>query len=40
MRARARALQGTLVVESAPGEGTAVAATLPVPAGTVEDVPA
>jgi signal transduction histidine kinase len=40
MRARARALAGTLVVESAPGEGTAVAATLPVPAGTVEDVPA
>ncbi|SEE03931.1 Signal transduction histidine kinase [Streptomyces sp. 2112.3] len=32
MRARARALQGTLVVESAPGEGTAVAVTLPTPA--------
>jgi signal transduction histidine kinase len=35
MRARVRALQGTLVVESAPGEGTAVAATLPVLAGVV-----
>ncbi|MGW9176007.1 sensor histidine kinase [Streptomyces decoyicus] len=32
MRARAHALQGTLVVESAPGEGTAVAVTLPCPA--------
>ncbi|MCF6506725.1 sensor histidine kinase [Blastococcus sp. MG754426] len=40
MRARARALQGALVVESAPGKGTAVAATLPVPAGTVEEVSA
>ncbi|POX38652.1 two-component sensor histidine kinase [Streptomyces sp. Ru73] len=30
MRARARALHGTFVVESAPGEGTAVAVTLPV----------
>ncbi|MGG7570838.1 sensor histidine kinase [Streptomyces sirii] len=29
MRARARALQGTLAVESAPGEGTAIAVTLP-----------
>jgi signal transduction histidine kinase len=38
MRARARALQGTLVVESAPGEGTAVAASLPVPTGTVAEV--
>jgi signal transduction histidine kinase len=36
MRARARALQGTLAVESAPGKGTAVAVTLPVPSGTVE----
>jgi signal transduction histidine kinase len=33
MRARARALHGTLAVESAPGEGTAVAVTLPCPAG-------
>ncbi|MFG2890839.1 sensor histidine kinase [Streptomyces sp. NPDC048248] len=31
MRARARALQGTLAVESAPGEGTALAVTLPCP---------
>ena len=29
MRARARALQGTFVVESAPGQGTAVAVTFP-----------
>ncbi|MFG2286683.1 sensor histidine kinase [Streptomyces sp. NPDC048595] len=29
MRARARALRGTLAVESAPGEGTAIAVTLP-----------
>lgn len=36
MRARARALRGTLAVESAPGKGTAVAVTLPVPAGAVE----
>ncbi|MCB5906624.1 sensor histidine kinase [Streptomyces pinistramenti] len=34
MRARARALHGTLAVESAPGEGTAVAVTLPVPERT------
>lgn len=33
MRARARALGGTLAVESAPGAGTAVAATLPLPSG-------
>ncbi|GAU67008.1 two-component histidine kinase [Streptomyces sp. NBRC 110611] len=32
MRARARALQGTLAVESAPGEGTAIAVTLLCPA--------
>ncbi|MFF4605051.1 sensor histidine kinase [Streptomyces sp. NPDC001339] len=32
MRARAHALRGTLAVESAPGEGTAVAVTLPCPA--------
>ncbi|MFK0293202.1 sensor histidine kinase [Streptomyces sp. NPDC090442] len=31
MRARARALHGTLAVESAPGEGTALAVTLPCP---------
>lgn len=35
MRARARALQGTLAVESAPGEGTAIAVTLPCPAAPV-----
>ncbi|MDH2389186.1 sensor histidine kinase [Streptomyces sp. HNM0663] len=32
MRSRARTLGGTLSVESAPGEGTAVALTLPLPA--------
>ncbi|MGK5630992.1 sensor histidine kinase [Streptomyces sp. URMC 123] len=31
MRARVRALHGTLVIESTPGEGTALAATLPCP---------
>ncbi|MFD5099526.1 sensor histidine kinase [Streptomyces albidochromogenes] len=33
MRARARTLGGTLSVESAPGQGTAVAITLPLPPG-------
>lgn len=33
MRSRVRALGGTFTVESAPGRGTAVAVTLPVPAG-------
>lgn len=35
MRERVTALGGTLTVESAPGEGTAVAATLPLPARDV-----
>lgn len=33
MHDRARALGGSLTIESAPGEGTAVAATLPLPEG-------
>lgn len=37
MRARARALGGTFAVESAPGEGTALAVLLPVPAATTEE---
>ncbi|MBB5870816.1 signal transduction histidine kinase [Allocatelliglobosispora scoriae] len=32
MRARARALHGTLTLETAPGQGTALAVTLPLPA--------
>ncbi len=36
MRARARALGGTFAVESAPGEGTALAVLLPVPGGAGE----
>ncbi|MFD9205621.1 sensor histidine kinase [Streptomyces sioyaensis] len=39
MRARARALQGTLAVESAPGEGTAIAVTLPCPAPAPDAAP-
>ncbi|MEV8319163.1 sensor histidine kinase [Streptomyces sp. NPDC059900] len=35
MRARARSLGGTLSVESAPGQGTALALTLPLPTGAV-----
>ncbi len=38
MRARARALRGTLAVESAPGEGTAVAVTLPYPESAVAEL--
>ncbi|MED7950771.1 MULTISPECIES: sensor histidine kinase [unclassified Streptomyces] len=37
MRARARSLGGTFAVESAPGEGTALAVLLPVPAATPEE---
>ncbi|APY85606.1 sensor histidine kinase [Streptomyces alfalfae] len=37
MRARAQSLGGTFTVESAPGQGTAVAISLPLPARTKED---
>lgn len=40
MRARARSLGGTLSVESAPEQGTAVAVTLPLPAAEPEDAAA
>ncbi|MGW0672227.1 sensor histidine kinase [Streptomyces sp. NPDC002746] len=40
MRSRARSLGGTLSVESAPGQGTAVALTLPLPADTDLPLPA
>lgn len=33
MRSRAESLGGTFTVESAPGQGTAVAVSLPLPAG-------
>ncbi|MFE7193564.1 sensor histidine kinase [Kitasatospora sp. NPDC057541] len=39
MRARARALGGTFAVESAPGEGTALAVLLPVPDASSEETP-
>ncbi|MEU6233311.1 sensor histidine kinase [Kitasatospora sp. NPDC047058] len=39
MRARARALGGTFTVESAPGEGTALAVLLPVPVSTANEEP-
>ncbi|MGW1891450.1 sensor histidine kinase [Streptomyces sp. NPDC002004] len=37
MRSRARSLGGTFTVESAPGQGTAVAVTLPLPSGAATD---
>lgn|SRR5680860_428250 len=40
MRARARALQGSVAVESAPGRGTAVAVTLPCPVDDTEEATA
>lgn len=39
MRARLADVGGTLVVESEPGEGTAVSATIPLPTGPADTVP-